>query len=199
MGRSGPRAQPKVASKSLNSALQIKGPIRVRPYGNVKHAHVILRKVDEEEYEDEEGRKKKRGVFSLFAHKLINVKPGKELFMYLHPVGGELEERVVAIEADILSEDEKETSEPTQTEVTVVQTPSEQVLPPRMRKTQWVRKQSLPSQSSACFSTSTVGYSPSFSLFCRSRSSRIQSFDRHSSRTRLRHPGCSNCCAEACR
>ena len=158
MGRSGPRAQPKVASKSLDSALRIKGPVRVRPYGNVKHAHVILRKVDEEEYEDEEGRKKKRGVFSLFAHKLINVKPGKELFMYLHPVGDDLEERVVAFEADIPAEDEKETPEPTQTqtEETVVQTQSEQVLPPRMRKTQWTRKQSLPSQTSACFSTCIV-------------------------------------------
>lgn len=146
MGRSGPRVEPKVATSSLNSALAIKGPLRVRPYGNVKHAHVILRKVDEEEYEDERGHKRTRGVFSLFAHKLINVKPGKELFMYLHPVGGELEERVVALEADLLLENEKNEPEPAKTEETVVQTQPDHILPPKMRKQQWMRKASLPSQ-----------------------------------------------------
>ncbi|KLO15304.1 hypothetical protein SCHPADRAFT_800660, partial [Schizopora paradoxa] len=60
---------------SLASALGVKGSLRVRPYGNVKHAHVVLRKVDEEQYVDEEGVTRTRGVFSLFAHKLINVKP----------------------------------------------------------------------------------------------------------------------------
>lgn len=155
MGRSGPRVDLKVkTSTPLNSVLAIKGPLRVRPYGNVKHAHVILRKVDEEEYEDEGGQKRTRGVFSLFAHKLINVKPGKELFMYLHPVGGELQERVVALEADLLSENEKIEPEPAKTEETVVQTQSEHTLPPKMRKQQWTRKVSLPSQSSTIIGAS---------------------------------------------
>lgn len=52
--------------------------VRLRPYkdGSVKHAHVVLKKVDEEEYEDSKGKRRTRGVFSLFAQKVINVKPG---------------------------------------------------------------------------------------------------------------------------
>ena len=129
---------------SIEEALRIKGPLRVRPNGIVKHAHVVLRKVGEEEYVDEHGRKKIRGVFSLFAHKNFSVKTGKELFLYLHPVDGKLDDRVVAFEADIdrdeaISEDRTSILEPARTDETVVH--SEPVLPPRMRK-QWAGKTS---------------------------------------------------------
>ena len=42
----------------------------------MKHAHVVLRKVGEEEFEDPKGRKRTRGIYSFFAQKVINVKPG---------------------------------------------------------------------------------------------------------------------------
>ena len=104
---------PNTAPPTLEGSLGVVGPLRVRSYGNVKHAHVVLRKVDEVEYEDNSGRKRKRGVFSLFAHKIINVKAGKELFLYLHPVNGELQERSVALEGDLLSAEELTSSETT--------------------------------------------------------------------------------------
>lgn len=124
---------------NIQEALGVKGMLRVRPYGNVKHAHVVLRMVGEEEYVDAQGKNQKRAIFSLFAHKLINVKPGKELFLYLHPAGGELQERVVALEADIATSDEPEVElvESMKSEATLVQ--PEQLLPPRMRK-HWIRK-----------------------------------------------------------
>lgn len=122
---------------TIETALGVKGGLRVRPYGNVKHAHVILRKVDEETYEGEDGRKKTRGVFSLFASKLINVKAGKELFLYIHPANGDVQEYPVAFEADLVDKDappeapvpekrsRKDGDEPGQ---------RVQVLPPKMRK-----------------------------------------------------------------
>ena len=127
------------ASKiSLESALNVKGSLRVRSYGNVKHAHVVLRKVEEEEYEDSNGRKRVRGVFSLFAHKLINVKPGKELFLYLHPVHGEMQEQSVAFEADLPSpeDDERANGDIYDSPQSLAPT---QTLPPKMRKA-WARK-----------------------------------------------------------
>ncbi|KAH8114093.1 hypothetical protein DFH11DRAFT_1595736 [Phellopilus nigrolimitatus] len=145
MPRSTARVDQTTAAKSIETSLGVKGQLRVRPYGNVKHAHVILRKVDEEEYEDSQGRTRTRGVFSLFAHKLINVKPGKELFMYLHPVGGDLEEHVVAFEADMPRADEldMDVGDSAKSEETIVQ--REQALPPKLRKL-WARKAPMPAK-----------------------------------------------------
>ena len=57
---------------------------------------------------DEQGKKQKCATFSLFAHKLINVNPGKELFLYVHPSGKELQERVVSLKADMVMPDDTE-------------------------------------------------------------------------------------------
>lgn len=129
-------------STKIEDALGVKGQLRVRPYGNVKHAHVVMRMVEEEEYVDDQGKAQKRAIFSLFAHKLINVKPGKELFLYFHPANGELQERVVALEGDIASTptvSELERVGSMKSEATLVQ--PEQLLPPRMRK-HWTKRPS---------------------------------------------------------
>ncbi|KAI5117252.1 hypothetical protein M0805_006415 [Coniferiporia weirii] len=144
MSRTPPLIGHNAMPTSIEAALGVKGRLRVRSYaGNVKHAHVVLRKVDEEVYNDELGHKRTRAVFSLFAHKLINVKPGKELFMYLHPVGSDLQEHVVALEADMPNADEidVELGDYAKSEETIVQ--KEQVLPPKLRKL-WARKSSFP-------------------------------------------------------
>ena len=44
---------PAQTAPTLSSQVLVKGPLRVRPYGNVKHAHVVLKKVAEEEDVDE--------------------------------------------------------------------------------------------------------------------------------------------------
>lgn len=108
-----------VPPPTLETSLGVVGSLRVRAYGNVKHAHLILKKVDEEEFEDSSGRKRKRGVFSLFAQKLINVKAGKELFLYLQPANGDVQERCIALEGELLSADDV-----TGTETTVKDTPA---------------------------------------------------------------------------
>ncbi|TDL28288.1 hypothetical protein BD410DRAFT_834412 [Rickenella mellea] len=128
---------------TLSSTLGVKGSLRVRAYGNVKHAHLVLRKVDEEEYVDENGRKRTKAVFSIFAQKLINVKAGKELYLYLQPANGELHDVPVAIEGDLLGdEDEVVAPEPTVVHEEKKPDPpasSEQAMPPKMRKL-WARK-----------------------------------------------------------
>lgn len=137
-------AKKQAALLSLEAALGVKG-LRVRPYGSVKNAHIVLKKVEEEEYEDDHGRKKTRSVFSLFAHKLINVKAGKELFLYLHPANGELQEQSIAFEGDLIGSNDDEllqteardSSDGAKTAVV-----HEQALPPKMRKA-WARKASL--------------------------------------------------------
>ncbi|TDL20149.1 hypothetical protein BD410DRAFT_899730 [Rickenella mellea] len=128
---------------TLSSTLGVKGSLRVRAYGNVKHAHLVLRKVDEEEYVDENGQKRTKAVFSIFAQKLINVKAGKELYLYLQPANGELHDVPVAIEGDLLGdEDEVVAPEPTVVQEEKKPDPpasSEQAMPPKMRKL-WARK-----------------------------------------------------------
>ena len=77
MGRYNSYPEFSAPSQSLESVLRV-GQIRIRPYksGSVKHAHVVLRKVDEETYEDSNGAKRSRAVYSFFAAKVINCKPG---------------------------------------------------------------------------------------------------------------------------
>lgn len=118
----------------LETALGVKGRVRLRPYGNVKHPHFVLRQVGEEEYEDTLGRKQRRAIFSFFAHKLINVKPGKELFMCVHPFGDELQERVVTVEADISDGGEVDKDERVDKGPDIPCLQREQTLPPKLRK-----------------------------------------------------------------
>lgn len=133
--------------ESLSSKLGLRGPITIRPYGTAKHAHLVLRKVDEESFEDALGRKITRAVFSIFAHKPMNVKAGKELFLYLHPVNGALAEQCIAIQG-LLSGPEVEDSDIQAAAQPITEEPSlssspvlssyEHVVPPKMRK-QWAR------------------------------------------------------------
>lgn len=132
---------------TVSSSLGIKGSLRVRAYGNVKHAHVVLRKVEEEEFEDSHGKMRRRAVFSVFAHKLINVKAGKELYLYLHPANGTLHEVPIAFEGEVLDEDEEVAEEqdappaPVLAEKKVEEAvqQQQQAMPPKMRKL-WAKR-----------------------------------------------------------
>lgn len=135
---------------SLSSRLGVKDPLTIRPYGTAKHAHLVLRKVDEESYEDAQGRKVTRAIFSIFAHKPMNVKAGKELFLYLHPVNGALVEQCIAFEGALPGPEAEETGKQTApipqsmaspTNITLAPT-HEHVVPPKMRK-QWARNPEL--------------------------------------------------------
>lgn len=78
MGRYNSYPEFTAPSQPFESVLHT-GQVRIRPYksGSVKHAHVVLKKVGEEAYEDPKGRKRTRGVYSFFAAKVINCKPGE--------------------------------------------------------------------------------------------------------------------------
>ena len=134
---------------SLSSSLGVKGDLRVRPYGNVKHAHLILRKVDEEDYVDSTGIQRRRAIFSFFAQKLINVKPGKELYLYLQPANGAVKEVPIAFEADLTESNEVQPSLKEENGLSVARDIKkeskelevrEQAVPPKMRKA-WLKKQ----------------------------------------------------------
>ena len=160
-----------LTTTSLESALGVKSALRVRNHGAVKNAHVVLRKVDEEEYEAANGSRRTRAVFSLFAHKPINVRAGKELFLYLQAADGELVERSVAFEADVRTEGVEDVSPcnctrkgDEETKPMGVATALEQALPPKMRKV-WGRK-SMSSVVNAVHSGKSLSFWCLHSFLC---------------------------------
>ncbi|KAI0309479.1 hypothetical protein OF83DRAFT_1037088, partial [Amylostereum chailletii] len=63
-------------SLTAASILGIKGDLRVRAHGSTQKAHLILRRVEFDDSEDEDEEKDPNVVlFSLFAQKRIEVKP----------------------------------------------------------------------------------------------------------------------------
>ncbi|KAL5512062.1 hypothetical protein ACEPAH_5281 [Sanghuangporus vaninii] len=141
MGRYNSYPEFTAPSQPLESVLRA-GQVRIRPYksGSVKHAHIVLKKVGEEAYEDSKGRRCTRGVYSFFASKVINCKPGKEIFF---AVDDYLEERVVTFEADLHHPDDTDNDVLTsaKSEETLVHHESQsRSLPPKMRK-MWARKE----------------------------------------------------------
>ncbi|OCB91301.1 hypothetical protein A7U60_g1468 [Sanghuangporus baumii] len=143
MGRYNSYPEFTAPSQPLESVLRA-GQVRIRPYksGSVKHAHIVLKKVGEEAYEDSNGRRRTRGVYSFFASKVINCKPGKEIFFAIDDY---LEERVVTFEADLHHPDDTDNDVLTsaKSEETLVHHESQsRSLPPKMRK-MWARKETI--------------------------------------------------------
>ncbi|KAL5490716.1 hypothetical protein ACEPAI_5550 [Sanghuangporus weigelae] len=141
MGRYNSYPEFTAPSQPLESVLRA-GQVRIRPYksGSVKHAHIVLKKVGDEVYEDSKGRRRTRGVYSFFASKVINCKPGKEIFFAIDDY---LEERVVTFEADLHHPDDADNDVLTsaKSEETLVHHESQsRSLPPKMRK-MWARKE----------------------------------------------------------
>ena len=98
------------SSLTVTSILGIKGDLRVRPHGSTQKAHIILRRV---EFEDSEGEEEEHDpnvvLFSLFAQKRIEVKPGKEILLTFGE--GPFKDRPIVFEgrmAHLPSSDEEE-------------------------------------------------------------------------------------------
>jgi hypothetical protein len=128
----------------LTSVLGIKGPLRYRPHHYTQRAHVILRRVEFSDDSSDEGEDNGIVYFSLFAHKRIDVKPGKEILLTV--ADGKLKDKPILLQgvrADF--EDSKEEGEDSE----VVDVPKEEpappvpaptpVVPPKMRRA-WTKK-----------------------------------------------------------
>lgn len=154
------------AEPTVASILGLSGPVRFRLHGSGQKAHLVLRRVQVAEGSNDDGKgilgAPKTAFYSLFAHKRIEVKPGKEILL---AVEGEFEDRPILIGGDILGSslisgvqsvlrDNREAGtrldDKMQVEVTAVPDDDEKeqeiiTMPPKMRKS-WMRgRQSLPS------------------------------------------------------
>ena len=122
---------------TVRSVLGIKGQLRFQPHGSTQKAHVVLRQVDMSDESDDEGDSS-MVYFSLFAHKRIEVKPGKELLFAVDTDDKEFKDRVLMIQGSLSPEppsaDEvvEEAARPQDMEEEAV------ALPPKLRRT-WVR------------------------------------------------------------
>lgn len=129
---------------SVASVLGIKGSLRFRLHGSTQKAHVILRRVtiSDDSSDDGEGRNIVR--FSLFAHKRIEVKPGKEILLTVASEDGLFKDRPIVFEGDLMGEEELSSAEDDtqvaeeEEEVTYIPPPAP-VVPPKMRRG-WTRK-----------------------------------------------------------
>ena len=125
---------------TMASILGIKGSIRVRPHGSSQKAHVVLRRVELADDSSDDGETSTTVYFSLFAHKKIDVKPGKEILLALP--GGKHKDQAIIFEADIPGE-ETDTDIGGDTETESGETgPVSQMgdlLPPKMRR-DWSKK-----------------------------------------------------------
>ncbi|TFY77405.1 hypothetical protein EWM64_g6605 [Hericium alpestre] len=126
---------------TVASVLGIKGHLRFRAHGSSQKAHVVLRRVELDDSEDE-GEGKPAFYFSLFAQKRIEVKPGKEILLTV--ADGPFKDQAIMFEGDIpgvaSGSDEEETQVAEDEENFAAQ---EQSMPPKMRKP-WVKRTEEP-------------------------------------------------------
>lgn len=124
---------------SAASVLGVKGPLRFRPHGSTQKPHVILRRVVTPDDSNGDSQPTHIVRFSLFAHKRIEVKPGKEILLSVASVNGQFENQPIVFEADARdSSDAEGTTKKPKTEAppTPVLKPA---MPPRMRKG-WIKR-----------------------------------------------------------
>lgn len=140
MEDSGSESDGSTTRSTIASILGIKGPLRVRPHGSSQKAHVVLRRVELADDSSDDGETRTTVYFSLFAHKKIDVKPGKEILLALP--GGKHKDQAVIFEADIPG-DETDTDMEADTEIESGETgpvlPMGDLLPPKMRR-DWSKK-----------------------------------------------------------
>lgn len=151
---------------TIASILGLSGPLRFRLHGSSQKAHIVLRRVQVPEDSGEDDKSipgaPTTAFYSLFAHKRIEVKPGKEILLAIE---GEFNDRAILIGGNLLgsgSESETQVEEGTeggiqeksldvkiQVDVPAVADDDEKeqetlTMPPKMRKS-WMRgRQSLP-------------------------------------------------------
>src|SRR5882762_10822908 len=91
------------AMPTVTSILGVRGPLRFRPHGSSQKAHMILRRVEFSDDSDDDENAKRIVRFSLFAHKRIEVKPGKEILLTL--ADGKYKDQTLIFEGDLPSDE----------------------------------------------------------------------------------------------
>uniref|UniRef100_A0A0W0FMV8 Uncharacterized protein n=1 Tax=Moniliophthora roreri TaxID=221103 RepID=A0A0W0FMV8_MONRR len=124
------------------SVLGVKGPLRFRPHGSTQKAHVILRRVELDEDDCEDGEPSRVVYFGLFANKRIQLNPGKEILLTVGE--GQFKDQPILLEGDVLDAQSSLYEEDSTTQVAEEETPASSpmpsfALPPKMRKA-WSRK-----------------------------------------------------------
>ncbi|KAG5640921.1 hypothetical protein DXG03_006626 [Asterophora parasitica] len=153
----------------LASLLGIKGSLRFRPHGSTQKAHIILRRVTVSNDTSGDGETSSIMRFALFAHKRIEVKPGKELLLTVASDDGTLKDLPIMLEGDLRTADDSadardDTKVADAEEVFVAPT----AMPPKMRKA-WSRKtdntshvMSLPARPPVTHSSIGIQVEPSY-------------------------------------
>lgn len=138
-------------SSTVASILGIKGPLRFRPHKSSQKAHVILRRVELSDDSSDDGEVDNVVCFSLFAHKRIEVKPGKELLLTVASSDERFKDRALMFEANPSSSAETSDAEEDVEEDTHVaeeepayEPPIPIVVPPKMRRAAWTKKEVSP-------------------------------------------------------
>lgn len=119
---------------TVASVLGVKGQLRFHPHGSTQKAHVVLRQVELSEESDDEGDSP-MVYFSLFAHKRIEVKPGKEILLAVATPDGKFLDSPVVFAGKLSGEDDLAPStslQPSRIESLPRTQPS--ILPPKLRK-----------------------------------------------------------------
>ncbi|KAJ7272978.1 hypothetical protein C8J57DRAFT_263586 [Mycena rebaudengoi] len=127
---------------SIASILGIKGNLRLRPHTASHKAHVVLRRVENPDFSISDGEENNVVYFSLFANKLINIKPGKELLLTVDAPDGRFKDQVVRLEGTLRGpedEDKTQVEEEPQVIEEEEDTVPQATIPPKMRR-QWTRK-----------------------------------------------------------
>jgi hypothetical protein len=128
-------------SIAVTALLGIKGPLRFRPHGSTQKPHIILRRVVVSDDSSDDGQVSHVVRFSLFAHKRIEVKPGKEILLTVASEDPRFENQCLVLEGDQLGASDTPGSD----EDIVVVKKEEAVpslggaIPPKMRRA-WTKK-----------------------------------------------------------
>lgn len=126
---------------TVASVLGIKGSLRFRPHKSSQKAHVVLRRVEVSDDSSDDGDSKQIVYYSLFAHKPIQVKPGKEILLTVSD--GRFKDRAIMFEGDLRGpeepSDDEEVTQVAEEEEELFLPPVREAIPPKMRRA-WTRK-----------------------------------------------------------
>ncbi|EDR10889.1 uncharacterized protein LACBIDRAFT_293378 [Laccaria bicolor S238N-H82] len=142
-GSSTPEANGASISAAIASILGVKG-LRFRPHGSSQKAHVVLRRVVEEDDSSDDGSVTRVVRFSLFAHKRIEVKPGKEILLTVATQDGSFKDTAVVFEGDLPGDEsdsieEEVTPAVKEEEEETYYPPLGHAIPPKMRRA-WTKR-----------------------------------------------------------
>ncbi|KAJ7063593.1 hypothetical protein C8F01DRAFT_84045 [Mycena amicta] len=136
----------------LSSLLGIKDSLRLRRDSTHQRPHVILRRVYESDDSSDDGddRPGPGAIihFKLYTHKHLNLKPGRELLLTVESLDDTSEDQLFMFEGTLdASDEESDREDTTQVEEEPLQMDEEDedalphaVMPPKMRRREWVKK-----------------------------------------------------------